>query len=368
VTSTDARPATETRWQYLLHSHYFNLAAQTHDPTAGDEQKLAHSRLMRQLIVDDFGGKLPSSMMAADRTVDFPDPLGVGRSRQGVAVDDDGTAVNRDQYGAQKSLGGRLSVFEGRLALNCLRLWSNPGDRVLDPFAGRGSRLAAALQLGRKYVGFDPSPDAVEACRRVGGDRPGWRVYPQSSLYLDQVVPPASADLVFTCPPYWNSEFYGDNGVGVEAIRDYRDFVEEVTACLALAAEALRPDRYLVTVIRGFYVHGCGIDTPGHLSRALSLLGLTLWDQVAKQMSTSRERFHQDVVKWRRTAQTHETVLVFRKSAPKRARDAYRVDCERANTQRPGRDAELAARRTEVLERAGVDRELLRPIVPVWSV
>lgn len=37
----------------------------------------------------------------------------------------------------------------------CVRLWSNPGDTVLTPFAGIGSELYVALQEGRKAVGCE---------------------------------------------------------------------------------------------------------------------------------------------------------------------------------------------------------------------
>lgn len=44
-----------------------------------------------------------------------------------------------------------------RIILAC----SNPGDSVLDPFAGSGSTLCVAKKLGRGYLGFDISPDYV---------------------------------------------------------------------------------------------------------------------------------------------------------------------------------------------------------------
>jgi len=37
----------------------------------------------------------------------------------------------------------------------CLRLWSNPGEVVLDCFAGIGSTGFVALQFGRKFVGIE---------------------------------------------------------------------------------------------------------------------------------------------------------------------------------------------------------------------
>ena len=36
-----------------------------------------------------------------------------------------------------------------------LRLWSNPGDVVLSPFAGIGSEGYCALETGRRFVGVE---------------------------------------------------------------------------------------------------------------------------------------------------------------------------------------------------------------------
>ncbi len=40
----------------------------------------------------------------------------------------------------------------------CIRLWSNPGDLVLSPFAGIGSEGYEAVRLGRKYLGIELKP------------------------------------------------------------------------------------------------------------------------------------------------------------------------------------------------------------------
>ena len=37
----------------------------------------------------------------------------------------------------------------------CVRLWSNPGEVVLSPFAGIGSELVKAIELGRKAIGVE---------------------------------------------------------------------------------------------------------------------------------------------------------------------------------------------------------------------
>jgi len=42
---------------------------------------------------------------------------------------------------------------------------SNPGDLVLDAFCGAGTTLEAAQHLGRRFIGIDSSPRAIDICR-----------------------------------------------------------------------------------------------------------------------------------------------------------------------------------------------------------
>ena len=47
-----------------------------------------------------------------------------------------------------------------------LRVSSNAGEKVLDPFLGSGSTMAVAKKLGRKYLGFDISTEYVAQCEK----------------------------------------------------------------------------------------------------------------------------------------------------------------------------------------------------------
>jgi site-specific DNA-methyltransferase (adenine-specific) len=47
-----------------------------------------------------------------------------------------------------------------------IRVASNPGDLVLDPFVGTGTVLVAARRLGRRSVGIELSPETAEIARR----------------------------------------------------------------------------------------------------------------------------------------------------------------------------------------------------------
>lgn len=53
----------------------------------------------------------------------------------------------------------------------CIRLWSNPGETVLTPFAGIGSEVYVAVKLGRRGIGCELKPSywqtAVSNLRRL---------------------------------------------------------------------------------------------------------------------------------------------------------------------------------------------------------
>ena len=51
-----------------------------------------------------------------------------------------------------------------------LELWTNPGDRVLSPFAGIGSEGVVALEMGRRFVGVELKRSYYEqAARNLAG-------------------------------------------------------------------------------------------------------------------------------------------------------------------------------------------------------
>ena len=59
------------------------------------------------------------------------------------------------------------AAFPSSLPQWFIRLFTDPGDVVLDPFAGSGTSLEAAVALGRVAVGIDTSTEFVDACRQI---------------------------------------------------------------------------------------------------------------------------------------------------------------------------------------------------------
>lgn len=47
-----------------------------------------------------------------------------------------------------------------------IKLFTQPGDLVLDPFIGSGTTAAAAIELGRSYLGIEINPEYVELARQ----------------------------------------------------------------------------------------------------------------------------------------------------------------------------------------------------------
>src|SRR4051812_1915290 len=84
---------------------------------------------------------LPEGFQPADDTWYYARVAGTFKERQGF-------------HGCQmpEQLLGRI-----------VRTSSNPGDIVLDPFAGSGTTLAVAKNLGRKWFGFELSEEYVRA-------------------------------------------------------------------------------------------------------------------------------------------------------------------------------------------------------------
>ncbi|MCS7310362.1 MAG: site-specific DNA-methyltransferase [Armatimonadetes bacterium] len=47
-----------------------------------------------------------------------------------------------------------------------IKLFTEPGDVVLDPFIGSGTTAVACVRLGRKYIGFEWNPEYVQVARQ----------------------------------------------------------------------------------------------------------------------------------------------------------------------------------------------------------
>jgi len=71
--------------------------------------------------------------------------------------------------GARQNVDGlerRVAAFPEEIPRRLIRMFSVLGDLVLDPFLGSGTSLKAAMELGRRFVGYEKLEEMTEIIRR----------------------------------------------------------------------------------------------------------------------------------------------------------------------------------------------------------
>lgn len=190
-------------------------------------------------------GLLDSSQGRGDRL------LSGGTPRAGYGGD-------YDLSKGENAWGGKgTSVFDPVLCELAYRWFSPEGGLVADPFAGGSVRGIVAAALGRRYIGTDLSVRQLEAnalqvapIKRVLG---GWAHDPRwehadARAFLEH-VDEGTADLIFTCPPYYDLEVYSDDPADLSTAATYQEFVLGYRQCIAAAAGALRENRFAIFVV-----------------------------------------------------------------------------------------------------------------------
>ncbi len=71
--------------------------------------------------------------------------------------------------GVRQSVDGlerRVAAFPEEIPRRLIRMFSVLGDLVLDPFLGSGTSLKVAMELGRRFVGYEKLEEMTEIIRR----------------------------------------------------------------------------------------------------------------------------------------------------------------------------------------------------------
>lgn len=135
--------------------------------------------------------------------------------------------------------------FTEALAESVILHTTDPGDVVLDPFAGYGTTLVVAERVGRRAIGVELVSEHVEIARsRIGR---GARLVHGDARQLATLVD-ERIDLVFTSPPYMPSVDHPENPLTGYTTDDgdYRIYLRELGTVFAQAATLLRPSGQLV--------------------------------------------------------------------------------------------------------------------------
>lgn len=237
--------------------------------------------------------------------------------------------------GEQAKEAERTSTFDPLLCEIMYKWFSNDEDVILDPFAGGSVRGIVAASLNRYYLGVDLSQTQVAEnyeqlvdveSRYILSGHTQW-ICEDSLPYLKDAAYSFIADMIFTCPPYFNLEKYSKDSRDLSNMPTYREFLEKYAQILRYASIILADNRFFVIVVSeirnpvtGEY-YGFVPDT----IRILKECGLHYYNEIILENNIGSlpirapKYFDQS----RKIGRHHQNILVFYKGDTKKIAQRY---------------------------------------------
>jgi DNA modification methylase len=215
----------------------------------------------------------------------------------------------------RKELLRHPAKFPETLAQEFIEFFTKAGQVVLDPMAGTGSTLVAALRCNRHSYGVELNTSYASIARQVLADeraRLGEAAaglaaevfnadaasLPELALQVD--IP--RADYLLTSPPYWDmlhargaqtqrqrrsdadlDVVYSDDPNDLGNISDYPQFLERLAAIYTALQPLLRPGAYLTIIVKnvkkGGRIYPLAWDLGRELGKVYTLKDEKLWLQ-----------------------------------------------------------------------------------------
>lgn len=231
---------------------------------------------------------------------------------------------NHERYAGVTSfehMSPGTSIFDPVLCEIAYRWFCPSGGSVLDPFAGGSVRGIVAALLGHRYTGIDLSAQQIEANRQqasailADGDYPYPTWISGDSANMGRLLAnEGKADLIFSCPPYYDLEVYSHDPGELSAMGSYEEFLRAYRLIIGLAAQRLKPDRFVVWVIgeirsKDGWQRGLVADT----ILAFREAGLHLYNEavLVTPVGTLQLRVPRQFIGGRTLGRSHQSVLVF---------------------------------------------------------
>ena len=201
--------------------------------------------------------------------------------------------------------------FPETLAQEFITFFTKRGGTVLDPMAGTGSTLVAALRAGRNSYGIELNPKYAEIARQaiaeerqsLGQQVEGLtsKVITADAAHIPDLGP-LTFDYVLTSPPYWDmlhargaetqkkrrtapelDVFYSDDPSDLGNVHNYEEFLARLVAIYAGLKPLLREKAYLTIIVKnvkkGGKIYPLAWDLGRELGKVYVLKDEKIWCQ-----------------------------------------------------------------------------------------
>jgi DNA modification methylase len=201
--------------------------------------------------------------------------------------------------------------FPETMAQEFIEFFTKRGQTVLDPMAGTGSTLAAALRAGRHSYGIELNPGYAGIARQVIDEERQALGAAAADLKAEVFTGDAAqaatlglpeVDYVLTSPPYWDmlhargaatqkkrretpelDVFYSDDPHDLGNLHDYEEFLGKLVGIYAGLKPVLRDKAYLTVIVKnvkkGGKIYPLAWDLGRELGRVYTLKDEKIWCQ-----------------------------------------------------------------------------------------
>lgn len=210
---------------------------------------------------------------------------------------------------------GNWSPFIPR---NVILRFSKEGDIVLDQFVGSGTTLVETKLLGRKGIGVDINPEAVnltlnntnfdiEGCAEV-------EVHVGDARHLD-FIQDESIDLICTHPPYSNIIKYSQDIKGDLSHCDIKEFYNEMEKVAAECYRVLKKDKFCAILIGDTRKKGHIVPIGFNIMQLFMGTGFKLKEIIIKEQHncSSTGYWRNQSIKYNFFLIAHEYLFIFKK-------------------------------------------------------
>jgi DNA modification methylase len=201
--------------------------------------------------------------------------------------------------------------FPETLAQEFIEFFTKQGETVLDPMAGTGSTLVAAMRSGRNSYGIELNPKYAEIAKQIIEEERNTLGAAVSNLQSQMLNGDAAQittyqlpqfDYVLTSPPYWDmlhakgaetqkkrrasaelDVHYSDDPNDLGNVRDYEEFLEKLVNIYKGLKPLLCEKAYLTIIVKnvkkGGKIYPLAWDIARQLGSTYTLKDEKIWVQ-----------------------------------------------------------------------------------------